>query len=100
MDLQGALPICVMPDRYSGAYCGGLFWATTRADLLVSGRMRLAGLLQDEIGPSGSNISAPWFWSSAPEWIAVGNSPDEAVAALLGCDPGPRPGTPIGSHRI
>jgi hypothetical protein len=91
MDLDSALPISIMPDRYSGTYCGGLFWATTRADLLVSGRMRLARLLEDEIGPFGSNISAPRFWASAPEWIAVGNSPDEAVAALLGCDHGPAP---------
>lgn len=86
MDIQGALPVCVMPDRYSGTYSGGVFWAAAGADLRVSGRMRLAGLLQDEVGPFGSDISAPRFWASAPEWIAVGNSPDEAVAALLGHD--------------
>jgi hypothetical protein len=91
MDVPSVLPICVMPDRYSGAYCGGLFWATARADLLVSGRTRLAGLLQDETGPSGSDISALRFWAAAPEWIAVGNSPDEAVFALLGCDRRPAP---------
>jgi hypothetical protein len=37
-----------------------------------------------EGGPSGGDTEAMLLWDNPPEWIAVGDTPGEAVAALLG----------------
>lgn len=74
-------PIAVVQDRYNGAYSRGLWIAVADADRLENGATRIYHILED--GPHGGDTDAMFFWGSPPPWVAVGNTPDEAVSALL-----------------
>jgi hypothetical protein len=74
-------PITIVQDRYGGVYSGGKWLALSIADKLENGSYRIVRMLEG--GPHGEDGDAMAFWSNPPEWIAVGNSPDEALAALL-----------------
>jgi hypothetical protein len=73
-------PIAVVQDRYGGTYSGGEWLAISKADKLENGAFRIIRAL--EFGPHGDDGNAMDFWHEPPDWIAVGNTPDEAVANL------------------
>lgn len=75
-------PVVVVEDRYGGTYSRGTWLAIAEADQLKSGKTRATFVLEDEKGPSGGDVEAMWFWHAPPGWIAVGNSPDDAVSNL------------------
>ena len=86
-------PIVVIQDRYGGVYSGGNWVAVANADLPLVDmdafdpglkyrkRTRSEFALMD--GPSSGDPGALKFWSMAPDWIAVGNTPNDAVRNLL-----------------
>lgn len=86
LDAERLWPVVVMQDRYGGLYSGGYWLAIAEADtphdsfLLDPTR---AGYCL-EAGPNGDDAEAVIFWSDRPDWIAAADSPDEAVAALVG----------------
>jgi len=79
--LLDGYPIAIVQDRYSGVYSGGTWLAVARADLLHEERSRIDFVLSD--GPHGDDSEAAEFWAAPPDWIAVGDSPQEALDALL-----------------
>jgi hypothetical protein len=74
-------PIAIIQDRYSGVYSEGIWLAVAQADLLHEGRSRADFVLSD--GPHGDDADAAEFWATPPDWIAVGNTPQEALDRLL-----------------
>lgn len=74
-------PLVILEDRYGGMYSRGRFLAISRGDQLEFGTMRAAACLS--AGPSGSDGEAALFWDNPPDWIAAGETPDEAMANLL-----------------
>ena len=74
-------PIMVLQDRYGGCYSGGRWLAIREADRLENGAYRVVRCLEG--GPSDEDIEAREFWTNPPSWIAAGQTPDEAVAALI-----------------
>jgi hypothetical protein len=75
-------PVAVIQDRYSGSYSGGAWLAIARCDETIGrlGPSRIVFCLTE--GPHGGDGDAMAFWSEPAPWIAVGNTPDEALAAL------------------
>lgn len=78
---SGLYPVAVVQDRYQGTYSNGEWLAICRAGRNEDGMSRISWLL--EFGPSGDDIEAADFWASPPPWIAVGPTPDQAVANLI-----------------
>lgn len=74
-------PVVVIQDRYQGTYSNGGWIAIRNADELIDERPRSVWLVED--GPGGNDVIAAMFWNSPPKWLAVGATPDAAVAALL-----------------
>ncbi|GEM_PF-4030970 len=82
-----AYPIAVISDRYGGVYSGGRWIAVAG---FSRGRMGEAALkmlnyegdIETESNPWGSDTGADNFWCDPPKWVGVGNTPDEAIAAL------------------
>jgi len=74
-------PIAIIQDRYTGAYSRGLWLAIASADTPFGGYVSRSGYCLDE-GPHGDDCEAMDFWIAPPPWIAVGNTPDEALRAL------------------
>lgn len=68
-------PVVVLQDRYGGVYSGGDWIAIAEGDL---GR-RFTEVLD---GAHGEDCDAMEFWESPPEFVAVGDTPDAAVANL------------------
>ena len=76
-------PIAIVQDRYTGVYSGGRWLAIACATDIVDGNQtRVDFCLVSDDGPSGSDVEAGSFWVSPPSWIAVGNTPEEALANL------------------
>lgn len=73
-------PIAILQDRYGGAYSRGAWLAIAQADEMDNGCYRIVRCLEN--GPLGSDTSAMMFWGEPPEWIAVGDTPQGAVANL------------------
>jgi hypothetical protein len=73
-------PILVLQNRYTGTYSGGERLAISEADRLENGAFQIIRAL--ESGPHGDDGDAMDFWYDPPDWIAVGKTPDEAVANL------------------
>lgn len=73
-------PIVVVQDRYGGAYSRGKWLAISEADRLENGAYRIIRCLEN--GPHGDDSDAAEFWANPPTWIAVGQTPDEAVHKL------------------
>lgn len=74
-------PVAIIQDRYSGTYSGGSWLAISEASNMLEERTRASWCLEE--GPSGGDTDAMVFWMFKPDWIAVGRTPDEALAALL-----------------
>src|SRR3990167_6714134 len=76
-------PVAIIEDRYSGVHSGGKWLAIAEADASWHGSApESRAQFCIEAGPSSGNSDARKFWASPPDWIAVGNTPDEALAAL------------------
>jgi predicted RNase H-like HicB family nuclease len=74
-------PVAIIEDRYGGVYSGGSWLAISEATYRLGRHLtRVTWCLED--GPHGDDGDAMEFWSDPPEWIAVGNSPDAALAKL------------------
>ncbi|HVV94604.1 MAG TPA: hypothetical protein VHD15_14420 [Hyphomicrobiales bacterium] len=73
-------PIAIIEDRYGGCYSGGRWLAIAGADYLENGAYRIVRCLEQ--GPHGDDSEAQDYWADPPSWIAVGETPDEAVAKL------------------
>ncbi|MGI9449352.1 MAG: hypothetical protein ACR2QH_01645 [Geminicoccaceae bacterium] len=80
-DRHTRFPIAIIQDRYSGSYSGGAWLAIAGADEIDGiWKPRVIDMLEG--GPHGDDTDAMMFWADPPSWIAVGNSPDEALANL------------------
>lgn len=76
-------PIALIEDRYSGCYSGGKWIAISESDQIVDAvNTRVQYCLIAENGPSGGDTEAASFWESAPTWIAVAQTPSEAIDLL------------------
>lgn len=84
-------PIALIEDRYFGTYSKGRWLAVSEADLPFEGTTR-AGYVLGEDGPHGQDCDAMVFWMDPPAWIAVGDTPDEALAAIRSREPVREPG--------
>lgn len=74
-------PIAIVEDRYSGVYSRGKWLAVNGADTLDNGCYRIIRTLEQ--GPHGDDTDAMIFWAEPPDWIASGNTPDQALANLM-----------------
>jgi hypothetical protein len=77
-------PVAIVEDRYGGTYSGGAWIAIDEFDAcdVPGGGRRLDHVIEQA---HASDTTAWRFWSEeAPElrWLAVGDTPDEALAAL------------------
>jgi hypothetical protein len=72
-------PVIVVQDRYSGVYSGGRWLA------IANGRDAGNRMADVWCGAHGGDTEAAEFGADIPSlhWIAVGETPDEAVAALV-----------------
>jgi hypothetical protein len=80
-----AYPIAVIEDRYGGTYSGGQWIAIagiTNPALGAASLKFLAEKSEAIANPWGGDIEAGEFWSDPPKWIAAGDTPDAAIAAL------------------
>jgi hypothetical protein len=80
-----AFPIAIVEDRYGGTYSGGKWIAIARAaDPETGGAvLRLLNSAPDEEpSPWGGDDDALNYWDNPPNWVAVGGTPEEAIAAL------------------
>lgn len=73
MDRIELYPVVVVEDRYSGTYSGGQWLAVAEGDINMPSVW---------IGPHGDDCTSAAFWDNAPKWIATGDTPNEALAAL------------------
>lgn len=80
-EIDGLWPIALIEDRYSGVYSGGRWLAIANANAEIErDGSRIQNVLFGDA--YADDISAAGFWVETPEWIAVGNTPDEALDAL------------------
>ena len=70
-------PVVIVQDRYNGVYSGGKWIAIAQGD--SPERLDLIWL-----GAHAEDLAAVAFWAKYrdKEWLAVGDTPDEALAAL------------------
>ncbi len=86
--MSDTYPVVVMEDRYSGVHSGGRWLAIACAtDTVDDGKTRVDFCLATDGGPSGCDVEASLFWTDPPSWIAVGGTPDEAIANLRKAHP-------------
>ena len=78
-----AHPVCIVADRYGGTYSGGA-WVAIASTGGDSRRAMELVTLDDREKPSpwASDIPARTFWNDPPLWIASGETPEAALAAL------------------
>jgi hypothetical protein len=80
-----AYPIAIISDRYQGTYSGGKWLAIAGIGVPGQGQAVLSPLEKDAEkapNPWGDDLEAADFWQAPPSWIAVGDTPEEALAAL------------------
>lgn len=80
-DMTDTYPVAIIEDRYRGSYSGGAWLAIAGADRAFND-MGCRATWCLTCGPSGGDPDAMLFWDSPPDWIAVGSTPDEALAKL------------------
>lgn len=73
-------PVTVVQDRYQGIYSRGRWLAIANAKEHLGSTLRGGWVLEN--GPSGGDMDAAGFWSDAPDWIASGDTPDDAFNKL------------------
>lgn len=85
-------PVAIIEDRYSGAYSGGRWIAIAHADCLDGpttsddiALTRINFIVGEEggmPGPFDGDSDAMLFWTDPPDWVAVGDTPDQALMNL------------------
>jgi len=78
--MRELFPIAVLQDGYGGAYSRGAWLAIGCADKVENGAYRIIRCMEG--GAHGDDSEAGTFWSDPPSWIAVGNTPEDAVQNL------------------
>lgn len=82
-DYINQYPVAILEDRYTGCYSGGQWIAVARFldQEPASSGSRLDAV---EAGAQGDDFEADDFWMlyGSLDWIAVGQTPDAALAAL------------------
>lgn len=73
-------PVVIIEDRYGGGYSGGKWLAIDAAEAMENGSYRIIRIIEG--GPHGSDTEAMMFWKAPPDWITVGDFPNDALAAL------------------
>lgn len=83
-DPDRLFPVVIVADRYSGLYSKGAWMAIARADTpfgeIDLEPTRVSFCLEE--GPNGTDDEAVAFWLTSPPWIAVGDTPQEAMEKL------------------
>lgn len=83
-DPDRLFPVAIVADRYAGLYSRGAWLAIARADTpfgdIDPDPTRVTFCLEE--GPNGTDDEAIAFWMVSPEWIAVGDTPQEAMEKL------------------
>ena len=79
-DEPNLYPIVVVEDRYGGCYSHGRWFAIAEADKPLEGISRVNWVMEN--GAGSNDVTCGIFWADPPPWVAVGNTPDEAVASL------------------
>lgn len=74
-------PVVIVQDRYGGVYSGG-YWIAIANAQAPQGRSSRVDFVRNS-GPGGSDLDAAGFWTRSPDWLAVGDTPDEALAHLI-----------------
>lgn len=80
---KGAFPILVFEDRYGGAYSGGAWIAVADfGEEVKDGKTRFQWVLD---GAHDGDLEAGAFWDAiiVLPWVAVGDTPNDAVKHLL-----------------
>lgn len=75
-------PVAIIEDRYNGAYAGGTWLAIANCQEPVAPHGMARVLFCITEGPHDGDGEAEAFWADPPPWIAVGVTPDQALAAL------------------
>ncbi len=86
--------IVLIEDRYSGVYSRGKWLAIMSAQLVCDAKnssgqefkniTRLSLVFNEDLpGPSSGDVTAMRFWDDPPDWIAVGDTPDQALSNAL-----------------
>ena len=78
--MRDLFPIAVLQDRYGGAYSRGAWLAIACSNKLENGAYRIIRCMEG--GPHGDDSEAGISWSDPLSWIAVGNTPEEAIQNL------------------
>lgn len=79
--LQKVWPVAILEDRYQGTYSHGAWIAVAHADQHGD----VLAMVAAGDGPWGDDFEAADFWWTDKQrpWLAVGATPDEALAALI-----------------
>ncbi len=76
-------PIAIVEDRYTGTYSGDIWIAVAEADLIHHEKSRVDFIVSDQAsGPHGDDLEAMRFWQDPPDWISVGDTPQQALDHL------------------
>ncbi len=83
--LVEGFPVTIVQARYGRTYSGGEWLAVANSDGQIDISnfhviSRIEYIMDD--GPGGGDTDAMEFWADPPDWIAVGNTPGEALKAL------------------
>lgn len=80
-------PVAILQDRYNGTYSGGAWIAIAEADeRLVDADGDTVSRYMDAFrGAHGSDTEAMEYWQdrATRPWVAVGDTPDLALMALI-----------------
>lgn len=66
--------VTILEDRYGGAYSGGQWIAIANSDI-----HKIKYVDYEANGDDGSSID---FWDDAPDYVAVGDTPNQALNNL------------------
>lgn len=94
-DYIGQYPVAIIQDRYQGCYSGGPWIAIAECEHpACDDRCTRIAYVSDQAG--GSDWQAASFWgdNQDADWLAVGPTPDAALAALRAKYVPTAPGTP------
>lgn len=79
-------PVTIIATRYQGGYEGGRWAAFNTFPYDLERRCNEWADLIDPDGEgcwyAGDDLECAEWWASPPPWVAVGNTPDEALEAL------------------
>jgi hypothetical protein len=82
-DYIGQYPVAIVEDRYGGTYSGGRWVAIAEYDSpACDGECTRISFFTDRAGGDDGDAWEYWGEHHAVDWLAVGPTPDAALAAL------------------